>query len=199
MIRWLLPLVLLIALGWAGFRLADRTNRSAAPANSPRTSQHAANTAAVTQPAGFSADSPAETNAAGQSAVHDQDHVPASSTSAVTNEIVPDTPESVSIPPETILENLRTTLRQYGSMFGGNPVGTNPEITEALQGKNPRQVNFLKADGNRVSAQGQLVDAWGTPYFFHQLSGTETEIRSAGLDRKMWTEDDLVIGSPPAP
>ena len=87
---------------------------------------------------------------------------------------------------------MRTQIRLYGSTFGGNPVGTNPEITRALQGENPKQINFLKDDGNRVNSQGELVDAWGTPYFFHQLSGTEMEIRSAGPDRVLWTDDDLV-------
>jgi len=38
-----------------------------------------------------------------------------------------------------------------------------------------------------------LVDAWGTPYFFHQLAAMEMEIRSAGPDKVMWTADDLVI------
>lgn len=106
---------------------------------------------------------------------------------------VPDTPESSSLPPATVLENMRTTIRQYGSMFGGNPVGTNPEITSALQGDNPKHINFLKQDGNRVNAKGELVDPWGTPYFFHQISGQEMEIRSAGPDRVMYTGDDLII------
>jgi hypothetical protein len=106
---------------------------------------------------------------------------------------VPPTPESASLPPQIILENMRRVIRQYGDMFGGNPVGTNLEITRALQGNNPKQINFLKPDdGNRVNANGELVDAWGTPYFFHQLSATDMEIRSAGPDRKMWSDDDLV-------
>jgi hypothetical protein len=92
-----------------------------------------------------------------------------------------------------VLENARRAVRNYGAQFGGNPVGTNPEITRALGGDNPKQVNFLKAgDGLRVNANGELVDPWGTPYFFHQLSGTEMEIHSAGPDRVMWTTDDLV-------
>ena len=79
-------------------------------------------------------------------------------------------------------------------MFGGNPVGTNPEITAALNGKNPKQVKFLQAEaGMRINGNGELVDPWGTPLFFHQLSGSETEIRSAGPDRKMWTSDDLLL------
>ena len=45
----------------------------------------------------------------------------------------------------------------------------------------------------RINSQGELIDPWGTPYFFHQLSGTEMEIHSAGPDKVMWTQDDLVI------
>ena len=79
-------------------------------------------------------------------------------------------------------------------MFGGNPVGTNPEITSQLTGNNPKSINFITAQaGMRINADGELVDAWGTPYFFHQLSGTETEIHSAGPDKIMWTADDLVV------
>ena len=97
------------------------------------------------------------------------------------------------VSPEIILQNVRRSITQYGAMFGGNPVGTNPEITAALAGHNPKQVNFINPEaGMRVDEKGELVDAWGTPLFFHQLSGSETEVRSAGPDRRMWTPDDLV-------
>lgn len=97
--------------------------------------------------------------------------------------------------PVTALENIRGVFRQYSSRFGGNPVGDNAEITAALNGRNPRQVVFLnpEEDGARINTRGELVDNWNTPYFFHQLSRTEMEIRSAGSDRRMWTADDLVI------
>ena len=92
-----------------------------------------------------------------------------------------------------VLENMRTAIRQYGSMFGGNPVGNNAEITAQLNGKNPRHINFINADaGMRLNGNGELVDPWGTPYFFHQLSATDMEIRSAGPDKTMWTDDDVV-------
>ena len=45
-----------------------------------------------------------------------------------------------------VLEKMRRAIRNYGSRFGGNPVGTNPEITRARAGENPKQVNFLNAD-----------------------------------------------------
>ena len=96
--------------------------------------------------------------------------------------------------PAIVMENMRRVFRQYSSRFGANPVGTNPEITAALNGKNPKGVVFLNPDdGLRINDKGELVDNWGTPFFFHQLSGTEMEIHSAGPDRKMWTDDDLVI------
>ena len=95
--------------------------------------------------------------------------------------------------PKMVLGNMRNVIHQYGSMFGGNPVGTNPEITSALNGGNPKQTRFINEEsGLRINGRGELVDYWGTPFFFHQLSGTEMEIRSAGPDRKMWTSDDLV-------
>jgi hypothetical protein len=95
--------------------------------------------------------------------------------------------------PATVLENVRRAVRQYGEMFGGNPVGTNPEITSQLNGNNPKHINFLNPDaGMRVNENGELVDSWGTPFFFHQLSSMDMEIHSAGPDRTMWTTDDLV-------
>lgn len=103
-------------------------------------------------------------------------------------------PEVADLTPAIVMENMRRVFRQYSSRFGGNPVGTNPEITAALNGKNPKQVVFLNPeDGMRINDRGELVDNWGTPFFFHQLSATEMEIHSAGPDRKMWTPDDLVI------
>ncbi len=93
----------------------------------------------------------------------------------------------------TVLSNMRVTINQYRSMFGENPVGTNAEITKALNGDNPKQARFIKEElGLRVNGSGELVDYWGTPFFFHQLSGTEMEIHSAGPDKVMWTADDLV-------
>ena len=97
------------------------------------------------------------------------------------------------MPPLTVLDQARVVIHDYCSVFGENPVGTNPEITAALMGKNPKHINFVTPEsGLRVNENGEMVDAWGTPFFFHQLSGKEMEIRSAGQDRKMYTFDDLV-------
>ncbi len=103
-----------------------------------------------------------------------------------TNEIPP-------LPPATVLDNARVAIHNYAAAFGENPVGNNAEITAALMGKNPKQINFIAGEsGLHLNANGELLDGYGTPFFFHQLSGHEMEIRSAGEDRKMWTFDDAV-------
>jgi len=73
-------------------------------------------------------------------------------------------------------------------------VGTNPEITSQLHGDNPKHINFIDPQaGMRLNENGELVDQWNTPYFFHQISGAEMEIHSAGPDKTMWTSDDVVV------
>ncbi len=94
--------------------------------------------------------------------------------------------------PATVVEQTRRVITQYNSMFGENPVGTNQEITRALQGKNPRQINFIEDAAAQINSKGEWVDPWGSPYFFHQLSATQMEVRSAGPDKIMWNEDDVV-------
>jgi hypothetical protein len=101
--------------------------------------------------------------------------------------------EVTNLPPDIAVENMSRAIHQYGEMFGGNPVGTNPEFTKQLSGDNPKHINFISPEaGMRVNDSGELVDPWGTPYFFHQISGSDTEIRSAGPDKIMYTADDIV-------
>ena len=75
----------------------------------------------------------------------------------------------------------------------GNPVGDNAAITAALTGKNPLNFQFIRRDHPAIDARGELCDRWGTPFFFHALSGTRMELRSAGPDRQMYTDDDVVF------
>jgi hypothetical protein len=89
------------------------------------------------------------------------------------------------------IENIRLMLRDFRTRLGENPVGSNAEIMRAVMGGNAAQARLGPPSGQEVNEQGELVDRWGTPYFFHQLSKHEMEIRSAGPDRRMWTGDDL--------
>ncbi len=81
-------------------------------------------------------------------------------------------------------------IRQFRDLVGENPIGTNAEIMAAIRGENLKQAKLNPPENQRSNENGELLDRWGTPYFFHQLSRTQMEIRSAGPDRVMWTGDD---------
>ena len=90
------------------------------------------------------------------------------------------------------LDKVSLMFRDYRTRMGENPTGTNAEIMKAVMGGNPVQARLGPPEGQQLNGDGELVDRWGTPYFFHQMSKTDMEIRSAGPDRKMWTADDVV-------
>lgn len=95
------------------------------------------------------------------------------------------------------MEVMTVLVGEYRRLLGGNPVGDNDEITAALAGKNAKQLALLPSKVlERVAPQGQLLDRWGMPYFFHARSGTSMEIISAGPDGMLHTADDLHGGDP---
>lgn len=75
----------------------------------------------------------------------------------------------------------------------GNPVGLNAEITAALAGRNRLKLALIAPSHPAINRGGELCDRWGSPFFFHAESATRMEIRSAGPDRRLWTEDDAVL------
>lgn len=100
----------------------------------------------------------------------------------------------VEVNPEQIaadLDRLSLSMRDYRTLMAQNPVGTNTEITDALMGNNRKSARLAPEDA-RLNGTGEMVDRWGVPYFFHQLSATSMEIHSAGPDRKMGTDDDII-------
>ena len=89
------------------------------------------------------------------------------------------------------LEVLNDLFVNFQTNFhAGNPVGENAEITAAFTGANPLHFAFVSKNHPAINARGELCDRWGTPFQFHQLSGTQMEIRSAGPDKKFGTADD---------
>lgn len=75
----------------------------------------------------------------------------------------------------------------------GNPVGLNAEITASLTGQNRLRLDLIPADHPAINEAGELCDRWGSPFVFHQISGDNMELRSAGPDRVAYTEDDVVF------
>ena len=88
---------------------------------------------------------------------------------------------------------VRRMITDYHTLNGENPVGTNAEIMASVMGRNSRQAVLGPPEGMGLNSKGELVDDWGTPYFFHQLSRDVMEIHSAGPDKIMGTADDIVV------
>jgi hypothetical protein len=102
-------------------------------------------------------------------------------------------PESA---PEEDLEIVQSFLQIYSKAQGGNPTGDNSDITSAMTGTNGHRGRVFPRNHPSIR-EGQMVDRWGTPYWFHPNSGHSMEIRSAGPDRQLFTQDDLVLNPSP--
>jgi len=90
---------------------------------------------------------------------------------------------------------LHTMLRQYLRILGGRqglPIGNDSDLARAFTGHNPMKLIVLPPTHPALATDGRLRDRWGTPYFIHPRGQLAFEIRSAGPDRKLFTDDDLV-------
>ena len=97
--------------------------------------------------------------------------------------------------PQPALQDLAAVekiFHKYQWAFGSVPVGSeNREFILPLLGQNPKALIFINHDHPKISTTGELLDRWGTPYFLHPVSSKLIEVRSAGPDEKLWTDDDL--------
>jgi hypothetical protein len=77
---------------------------------------------------------------------------------------------------------------------GALPTGSNRELVAALAGENPHRIRFIDPAGPFINADGELVDRWQVPLFFHFVEADDVGVRSAGPDRVLWTADDVMMG-----
>ncbi len=70
-------------------------------------------------------------------------------------------------------------------------MGANEEFAAALRGQNRDRLRLLPNVHPCFNAQGQIIDRWKTPLFFHVNDRDHIDIRSAGPDKLMGTVDDL--------
>eukprot|EP01031_Cornospumella_fuschlensis_P007461 gene7461-9241_t len=95
--------------------------------------------------------------------------------------------------PARDLEIVGEFISLYTKVFKqGNPIGLNEDITAVLTGQNEKK-GVLFPPNNSMIVKGQLVDRWGTPYWFHPSSSWQMEIRSAGPDKNLFNADDVVL------
>ena len=79
----------------------------------------------------------------------------------------------------TSIANIATAVQAYEVQAGKFPDSLD-ELTVATESR----AALLKKDS--------LVDSWGTPFQYRKVGRFEFEIRSAGADGQMNTEDDLL-------
>ena len=97
--------------------------------------------------------------------------------------------------PQHDVATLHAMLRQYlQHLHGrqGHPVGNDSDLARVLTGHNPMKLVVLPPTHSALSPDGRLRDRWGTPYFIHPRGHGAFEIRSAGPDRELFTQDDVI-------
>ena len=104
---------------------------------------------------------------------------------------------NTNLPPEndlTLMSRLMENSLLLLKSAANRPLSANEDWADLFRGKNGAREEFLPVRHIALNPQGQLVDRWATPLFFHALGGGRYEIRSAGPDKKLWTRDDLERG-----
>ena len=90
-----------------------------------------------------------------------------------------------------VLGHVRILIKDLATL----PLADNQNFTRLLTGNNKQKFAWIHPQHPAISPQGELMDRLGSPLFFHRVSALRTEVRSAGEDRQMWTEDDVTVSS----
>lgn len=101
---------------------------------------------------------------------------------------------NTNLPPEndlTLMSRLMENSLLLLKAAANRPLSANEDWADLFRGKNAAREEFLPAQHVAFNPQGQLVDRWKSPLFFHALGGGRFEIRAAGPDQKLWTADDI--------
>lgn len=101
-----------------------------------------------------------------------------------------------AVPPEKKIRRVYELVRSYTMAMKSRdrvPLADNADFVRVLTGGNILGVVFLPPDHPSISRQGELLDPWQSPYFFHALAADSWEVVSAGPDRICFNEDDLIF------
>jgi hypothetical protein len=101
---------------------------------------------------------------------------------------------NTNLPPQndlTLMSRLMENSQLLLKSAANRPLSANEDWADFLRGKNSAHERFLPDQHIALNSKGQLIDRWGSPLFFHAVGGGRFEIRSAGPDRKLWTDDDI--------
>ena len=69
-------------------------------------------------------------------------------------------------------------------------MAVNEDVVDVLTGRNDYKIVFLPPNHPSINPAKQLIDRWGTPLFFHLEAADRLDVRSAGPDKILFTNDD---------
>jgi len=101
-----------------------------------------------------------------------------------------------STPPVEDLRKVHRLVSGYFSVIKDltrHPIGGNADLAACLLGENINRQPFLRREHPAINGEGLLVDRWGTPLSVHPEAARSLTLRSAGPDREMYSDDDLVL------
>lgn len=118
-----------------------------------------------------------------------------SRTTTASESLLADYGDPASPPIEDLRKIQRVATGYYSVVKDAQrfPIGGNADFAAALRGENPNREVFLPAGHRLFSADGLLLDRWGTPLIVHPQAWRQLELRSAGPDRIPHNADDLVL------
>ena len=90
---------------------------------------------------------------------------------------------------KSLLSECSLIIKNYDQFF----LPDNAHVVKFLQGENPDRLAWLPKDHPSISEEGELIDRFSSPIYFHRLGGFRYEFRSAGEDGKHWTADDVTL------
>jgi hypothetical protein len=101
-----------------------------------------------------------------------------------------------STPPIEDLRKIHRVAIGYFSVIKDSsrfPIGGNEDLSAALRGENANREVFVRPGNPVFSAEGLLIDRWGSPVIVHPEAWRQLELRSAGPDRIPHNADDLIL------
>ena len=101
------------------------------------------------------------------------------------------------VSPEEEVRIVGRLLDAYRESMGFYPTAEgNAGVVRQLGGLYQNRRAFIRSENQAIDEGGRLLDAYGGPYFFHFLSSEVVEIRSAGMDKELYTSDDTLVRKP---
>jgi len=115
----------------------------------------------------------------------------------VTNGVEEITELEPAVPKESVpisqreIDSVAFAMRLFFKEFGEYPSGTALQIARALEGENPKQLEFITFP--RTDQNGAFLDPWKVPYSIEVTAAGELHMASSGPNQQFGDDDDSVV------